>query len=121
MGCLHSVFVPTNATPYSSPTPTASTTPTTETLITTTTAAASSDAGAIAGGAVGGVILLGLICGLLLYFLRKKKRVVPLAEVLQSRTFKSRYHDRTDEGDELQELPYTSGSRVQDPGKVRGH
>ena len=110
-----SIFVPTNATPYSSPSPTA---PTTETVLTTTTAAASSHAGAIAGGAVGGVILFGLICGLLLYFMRNKKRVVPLAQVAQSRTFKSRYHDGADDGDELQQLPYTSASRVEGPRNV---
>lgn len=109
-----SVFVPTNATPYSSPTRTVPPTRTTETVqVTTTMAASSGNAGVIAGGAIGGIILFGVISGLLFYFLRRKKRVVPLAQVAQGRTFKSRYFDREDDGNELQEMPDTSGSKVE--------
>ena len=100
-----SLFVPTDATPYSSSTPTASPTP---------TAATSRDTGAIAGGAVAAVILLGMICGMLLYFRRKKKR---LSQGVRSLTFKSQYSDRADDEDELQELPSAKGLRVEGSGK----
>jgi len=117
--CIHplkgiltfSVFVPTDATPALTTPPTV----TTETV--TTTAAPSVNAGAIAGGVVGGLIVLGLICGALIFLLRGRKRTVPIAQIVQSRTFKSRYHDTLDDGDELQVLP----PRSQDSPNVPRH